>query len=62
MIKQFLNSVIAKYHDLSVSKPKAEANNSFAQPRLIIVNKAKVSAKEVKQGFNYHKFLINNIK
>ena len=39
MIKQFLNSVIAKYHDLSVSKPKAVANNIFAQPRLIIVNK-----------------------
>ena len=37
MIKQFLNSVIAKYHDLSVSKPKAEANNIFAQPRLIII-------------------------
>ena len=38
MIKQFLNSVIVKYYDLSASKPKAEANNWSAQPCPILVN------------------------
>ena len=38
MIKQFLNSVILKYYDLSASKPKAEANNWSAQPCPILVN------------------------
>ena len=54
MIKQFLNSVIAKYHDLSVSRRSiiclslwlpqiidllaTEKSQYFAQPRPIIVN------------------------
>ena len=42
MIKQFLNSVIAKYYDLSASKLKAEANNWSAQPHPILVNNQKV--------------------
>ena len=41
MIKQFLNSVIVKYYDLSASKPKAEANNWSAQPCPILVNNNK---------------------
>ena len=42
MIKQFLNSVIAKYYDLSASKLKTEANNWSAQPHPLFVNNQKV--------------------
>ena len=44
MIKQLLNSVIAKYHDLSVSRQSiidqlaTEKLRYFAQPRPMIVN------------------------
>ena len=38
MIKQFLNSVIAKYRDLSVSRRSIhDKSRYFAQPRSIIV-------------------------
>ena len=37
MVKQLLNSVIAKYHDLSVSHRATNKSQYFAQPRPIIV-------------------------
>ena len=38
MIKQLLNSVIAKYRDLSVSRRAKDKSRYFAQRRPIIVN------------------------
>ena len=38
MIKQLLNSVIAKYRDLSVSRRATDKSRYFSQPSLVIVN------------------------
>ena len=38
MMKQLLNSVIAKYRDLSVSLLTMDKSRHFSQPRPIIVN------------------------
>ena len=49
MIKQFLNSVIVKYYDLSASKPKAEAIDllNLVQYLLIIIKRLTVLHKTI---------------
>ena len=56
MIKQFLNSVIVKYYDLSASKPKAEANNWSVQPCPILVTSAEREVKVSRRSGMYQSY------